>query len=417
MKKIILQSLIVFATINVTNAQVVTDTVSLGASYANQKWYSLQNDEQGTAPKSNWDIAFDCSGFGSSVYINSAIGTLLWKYPTADTSGWSTLDTTGLSTWPKLYNSDTSWTFGAFEQGINFSNPYDIGWGIYSAITHYVTGDSLFVIKLASGAYKKIWIQLLASSVYTFRYANLDGTSDTTVSLAKSGYTGKNFGYYSLQTNSALDREPLSADWDLIFTQYTAFIPTPYTVSGILHNNGVTVAHVEPIANPVAYVNWSAHTYSTAINEIGYDWKTYSGVWTLDDSLVYFVKTNAGDVWKIIPTGFGGSSNGNYIFSKEKLSAVGIKDETGNTNAILSVYPNPSSGGSTTIIYDFENTVSSAMLNVYDLSGKNIYSEKLKNDIGLHTYNLNTSAFNNGMYFVTLEFEGKRIQQKLIVQQ
>lgn len=416
MKKIILQLLIVFVAINGTNAQVVIDTVSIGASYANQKWYSLQNDEQGSAPKNNWDISFDVSGYGTSIHINSVIGTLLWKYPTADTSGWSTLDTTGLSTWPKLYNSDTSWAIGAFDKGMVTTNPFDLGWGIYNSITHIVTGDSLYVIKLASGVYKKLWIQNLSGGVYSFKYADLSGTGLQNATLTKSTYTGKNFGYYSIQTNTALDREPLSANWDLMFTQFTAFIPSAYTVSGILHNNGVTTAHIEPIANPNTFTNWSGQPFNTSINEIGYDWKTFSGVWTIDDSLVYFVKTNAGDVWKIIPTGFGGSSNGNYIFSKEKLSSVGIKDETGNTNAILSIYPNPSSGGNATIIYDFENASSSAILNVYDLSGKTIFSEKLNSSSGLHAYNLNTSAFNSGMYFVTIEFEGNRIQQKLIVQ-
>lgn len=415
MKKIILTSICALS-LYTSKAQVVIDTVSLGASYANQKWYSLQNDEQGSAPKNNWDIAFDVSGYGSSIHINSVIGTQLWKYPTTDTSGWSTLDTTGITTWTKLYNSDTSWAFGAFDKGIVIGNPNDLGWGVYSPITHIVSGDSLYIIKLASGAYKKLWIENLSGGVYSFKYADISGASLQNATLTKSTYTGKNFGYYSIQTNSALDREPISANWDLTFTQYTTFIPSAYTVAGILHNKGVKAAHVEPIANPSTFINWSSQTYNTVINTIGYDWKTYSGTWIIDDSLVYFVKTNAGDVWKIIPTGFGGSSNGNYIFSKEKLSSVGIKDETGNSKALLSIYPNPSSGGEATIIYDFENSVSSASLNVYDLSGKNIYSEKLNNNIGLHTYNLNTSAFNSGMYFVTIEFEGKRIQQKLIIQ-
>lgn len=415
MKKILLTSISALS-LFISKAQVVIDTVSLGAGYANQIWYSLQNDEQGSAPKNNWDIAFDVSEFGSSIHINSVIGTMLWKYPTADTSGWSTLDTTGLSTWPKLYNSDTSWSVGAFDIGKVTTNPFDLGWGIYNPITHIVTGDSLFVIKLANGSYKKLWIEALANGAYTFKYADINGANLQNASLLKATYTGKNFAYYSLQTNTALDREPLSADWDLTFTHYTTFIPSAYTVAGILNNKGIATAHVEPIANPNTYTNWSSQTFNTAINEIGYDWKTFTSSWEVDDSLVYFVKTSAGDIWKIIPIGFGGSANGNYIFSKEKLSTVGINNITENTQAVISIYPNPSSGGNATVIYNFENLVSSAVLNVYDLSGKNIYSEKLNNNIGLHTYNLNTSIFNSGMYIVTVEFEGNRIQQKLIIQ-
>jgi hypothetical protein len=116
-----------------------------------------------------------------------------------------------------------------------------------------------------------------------------------------------------------------------------------------------------------------------------------------------------------VPIGFGGSSTGNFIFSKEKLSSVGIKDETGNTNEILSIYPNPSIGGSTTIVYNFENIVTSAILNIYDLSGKIIYSEQLNNNSGLHTYNLNTTSLNAGLYIVSIDVDGRRLQQKLII--
>lgn len=386
MKKIILTSICALS-LYTSKAQVVIDPVSIGAGYANQKWYSLQNDEQGSAAKNNWDIAFDVSGYGTSIHINSIIGTLLWKSPSADTAGWSTVDTTGITTWTKLYNSDTTWAIGAFDKGIVVGDPYDLGWGVYSPITHIVTGDSLYIIKLSSGASLQNGI------------------------LTKSTYTGKNFGYYSIQTNAALDREALSANWDLMFTQYTTFIPNAYTVSGILSNKGVTIAQANNIGNVNTYNNWSAHTFITPINEIGYDWKTFNGVgYDITDSLIYFVKTNAGDIWKVIPTGFGGSATGNYMFSKEELSSTGITDAMGNTKSVLSIYPNPSSGGNATIIYDFENSVSSAVLNIYDLSGKNIYSEKLNNDNGLHTHNLNTSTFNSEMYFVTVEFEGKRIQ-------
>lgn len=417
MKRILLPLFVALIITNHTQAQVINDTVSIGASYANQKWYSLQNDEQGSAPKNNWDIAFDVSGFGSSIHINSLIGTLLWKYPTADTSGWSTLDTTGITAWPKLYNSDTSWAIGAFDKGMDLSNSFDLGWGEYNPTNHIVTGDSLYVIKLSNGAYKKLLIESLAGGIYSFSYADINGTNLQNALLTKSTYTGKNFGYYSIQTDLALDREPTSANWDLIFTQYTTFIPSAYTVSGILANIGVKVAKANNIDDVTTYNNWNAHTFITPINEIGYDWKAFTGTaYAIEDSLIYFVKTNAGDIWKVVPTGFGGGSTGNYMFSKELLSSVGIKDEAKNNPALLSVYPNPSVGGNTTIIYDFENSVSSVVLNVYDLSGKTVYSEKLNSNSGLHTHNLITSVLKSGMYFITIEFEGESIQQKLIIQ-
>lgn len=416
MKKTILTSISALLLL-FSQAQVVTDTVSTGAGYANQKWYSLQNDEQGSAAKNNWDLAFDVSGYGTSIHINSVIGTQLWKYPFTDTAGWSVLDTAGIASWPKLYNSDTSWSVGAFDKGMVTSDPYDLGWGVYNSFTHIVTADSLYVIKLSSGLYKKLWIENLSGGAYQFKYADISGTGTQNATLIKSVYSGKNFGYYSLQANTALDREPASANWDLLFTQYTTFIPSAYGVSGILSNKGVKVATASDIGNVTVYNNWSAHTFVSEVNEIGYDWKSFSGTgYDITDSLIYFVKTNAGDIWKVIPTGFGGSASGNFMFSKEKLNVAGIADDTGYLNAVLSVYPNPSCGGRTTIVYDLGNDLPFASLSVYDLSGRNIHSEELNSNRGLHVLELNTSAFNKGMYFITIDFEEKRMQQKLIIQ-
>lgn len=396
------------------NAQVITDTVSLGAGYANQVWYSLENDEQGNAPKNNWDIAFDASGYGTSVHINSVAGTELWKYPVADTAGWSTLDTAGLSAWPKAYNSDTSWARGAFDQGMNPGNPFDLGWGIYNPVTHIVSGDSLFVIKLANGSYKKLRMDALNAGVYTFTYADLNGNNQQTASLSKTNYAGKNFGYYSLQNNAPLDREPLSANWDLVFTQYTAFLPQAYAVTGILHNSGITTAHAEPVANPASYVSWTSHPFNSAINEIGFDWKTFTSSWAIDDSLVYFVQTADGAVWKVIPTGFGGSMSGNFIFTKEKLSAASLT-ENGITTVVLAVYPNPAGSDGVYVMYALEQSVLNVQMQLRDISGKAVFTASPERSAGLHTAHLNTAGIAPGLYMLTVEAGNQVLQQKIII--
>ena len=106
------------------SAQAVNDVVSIGAGYTDQAWYSLQNGIQGTAPKNNWDLAFDVSTMGSTVLINSVTGTTLWKYPKNDTAGWASIDTNGLATWAPHWNSDTSWAYGAIGRYANPANPF-----------------------------------------------------------------------------------------------------------------------------------------------------------------------------------------------------------------------------------------------------------------------------------------------------
>lgn len=401
-------------TVLLAQSQVVTDTVSLGAGYADQVWYSLENGVQGSAPKDNWDIAFCADLMDASIIINSAAEVTLWLYPHSDTSGWETVDTTGMTSWTPRYNSDTSWSLGAFNLPLS-SNPFDMGWGIYNTATHYVTGDSLYIIRLTNGDYKKLWLQQLADGAYDFKYANLDGSSLQNASIVKADYTGINFIYYSMQTNTVIDREPVSADWDLLFTQYTAFIPTPYNVTGVLTNYGVTVADVRGIADPETYNDYASQAFLTPINTIGYDWKTYSGAWGIEDSLLYFVKSNTGDIWKVVFTGFDGSSSGSSSFAKEKLATTAITDIQGEALANLAVYPNPAKGVYVNAVYNFENAVSSAVLSVIDITGKHIYSGALETTAGMHSAALPVSGMEAGIYFVIIEFDGNRIQQKLMI--
>jgi len=417
MKKTILASLLWAGIIN-ANAQVITDTVSIGASYANQVWYSLANDEQGTAPKNNWDVAFDASGYGSTILINSVNGVTLWKYQKSDTSGWAAIDTTGLSGWTPRWNSDTSWAYGAIGRYANPSDPYDLDWGKYNVTTHAVTGDSIYIIKLADGSYRKLVIQSLVSGVYNFKYANLDGSNTQTASFDKSLYSGKNFGYYSLQHNTALNREPNAANWDLVFGQYSALIPSGYTVTGVLSNSGVETALDSSVANTATYNNWSALTFYREINTIGYDWKTFGGTgYTIEDSTVYFVKPVNGDIWKVIMTGFGGSSNGNIIFSKEKVY-TNTADVPGipNAGSSAAIYPNPSAGQTVNVIYSFGTATEQAMITVYDMTGRAVLNGPLNGGKGLHQYLIHAGTLNPGMYIADITANGIHNQQKFIVQ-
>ena len=383
------------------------DTVSLGATYANDVYYSLTNDVQGSSPKNNWDIAFDASGFGSAIYINSATGTTLWKYPSGDISAWETADTTGISGWTAFYNSAGSWAQGAFDAGIDPTNQFDLGWGVYSMITHTVAGDSLYIIKLANGSYRKIKIDNLAGGAYNFTYANLNGTNEQTASVAKSSYTGKNFGYYSLQNNAAVDREPVSANWDLVFGQYTAFIPIPYTVTGVRLNAGATAVKVSDVADVAGFNDWQSQTFSNDITTIGYDWKAFTGAWVIEDSLLYFVKTKTGNVWKLVFSGFTGSGTGSSIFTKQFITTTSANDLLANAKAIR-MYPNPSNGEA---VHISMNDVAKAEVRVMDMTGKIVAEQTAQAE----EVRLETAGLKSGMYLVSVVADGQKSVQKLVI--
>lgn len=407
-----------------SNAQVVIDTVSVGAGYSNQKWYSLANDEQGTQPKDNWDLAFEISGYTASILGNvQKTNFAIYKAPYSITQ-YAAIDTAGVNGWPVLYNSDTTWSVGAFNRTAILSNPNDLGWGTYNSSTHIITGDSCYVVKLSAASYKKLKLVDLNGGVYSFEYANIDGSNAQSQTITKSNYPGKNFVYFDLTNNAAIDREPVSANWDLTFVKYISFVPSgpgtfsPYGVTGVLSNKGVTVAQANNVASPDTYNNWSAHTQGTAINEIGYDWKEINMstfAWDIKMDTVYFVKAKTGDIWKLRFTKFTGSSSGNFILSKEKLSTVGVLDFNGNVSKV-SLYPNPSSKSTTALLFSTEEQFPDVSVSVMDVAGKLISTEKLVVASGFNRYELNTANLENGIYFVQLTAGANTITQKLIKQ-
>lgn len=417
MKRQVLSMLMLAATATATQAQTVTDSVMLGTGYANQVWYSLANDEQGSAAKNNWDIAFDMVNIMSSIHINSASGVMLWNYPKGDKSAWASIDTNGLSTWSPRYNTDTSWAVGAMGAYADPSNWLDVDWGQYDMSTHQITGDSIYIIKLVSGDYKKLYIEKLSGGTFYFKFANLDGTSEKSEQVNKSQFTDKNLGYYSIVNEAAVNREPNADKWDLVFTQYTAFIPVPYTITGVLQNRGVSVAKAANIPNKGSYTGWQAHTFMSEINTIGYDWKTHvgMGVYSVQDSLVFFVgidKQASADIWKVIFTGFE-AADGKFVFTKEKLAAASVSNIEGKT-ATMALYPNPANGSNVQVVYNLQANSKTAMLQVTDIAGRTVFAQPLDKTAGTHTYML-PNSFSSGLYIVSVTTDAGRVQQKLVV--
>lgn len=387
------------------NAQV-TDTVSTGLGYANEVYYSLENDEVKTIERNNWDLAFDAGGYGSSILTNGANGVELYLYQNGDTSNWDNIDTAGLSTWPILYNADSTWSEGAVtRRGADYA-----GWGNYSFITHHVIADSLFIIKTSNGDFKKLWVDRLASGSYYFKYDDILGGNEVLDTIVKSNYTGKNFGYYSIDADQEVDREPTSESWDIVFTKFVTN-SINYGVTGILANNGVEIMKVSGLSTIDA--TEQDGVYSTNISTIGWDWKSYdymSGTYTIEEDLTFFVKTAQGDVWKLILTGFGGSANGNYMFSKEKVFSVGTEDVQLSQ---VATYPNPVSDELNVV---FNQTLQEELvINIYSVSGVIVSTQSFQSNSGVNTISFNVSGLASGLYLVNIAGQETSIQTNILV--
>ena len=290
---------------------------------------------------------------------------------------------------------------------------FDLGWGTYNSITHIVSGDRIFLLKLANGVYKKLIIDQLTGGEFTFHYADLDGSNLVETSVSKSNYAGKNFCYYSLQNNVSLDREPLANSWDLLFTKYVVDLGGGYLygVTGVLANAGIQVAQANSVNN-VLTESWQGHSFDDNIGTIGWDWKSFNMTtfaYEIEDSLVYFIEDEIGNIHKVVFTGFGGSSTGDFIFTKELVNAVGL---TEFKNEILNVYPNPASGIINVIFSSNDNEIA---LSIVDLSGRTVASRELNVNTGMAQESIDISHLNSGVYLLTLRTSKGIATQKISI--
>lgn len=312
---------------------VKNQSLSYGAAYANDVYYSLKNGVISTVPRATWDLAFSVYSMSSSIIINESTGVLLKAFPNSWTWA-STTDTTGFVNWTSLRNSDTSWETGAFNA--NATGYPNYGWGIYNPVSHNIEnaeGGKLYIIKFADKSCKKVWIETKLSSLqkYSFRFANLDGSNEHVISSLDLSASKANFVYYSLQNNTRLDREPDTKTWDLLFTRWEDIDnATPYMVAGVLQNyiakggapgaiQDLGVKAIDFTTTDPSTISYTDGQFSTNINTIGWKWKTFNNGWSVPTNKYYIVKDKAGRIYQIQFLTFGGSGTGNFSFNIKQL--------------------------------------------------------------------------------------------------
>ena len=99
---------------------------------------------------------------------------------------------------------------------------------------------------------------------------------------------------------------PPNEDWDLKFTQYTHVFHSPsqpYVVTGALLNRfNTTAARIEnkPF-NDVVFDDIASLTFSSNMDYIGYDWKTFdftNSIYIVHSEVTYIVRTSQGGYYK-----------------------------------------------------------------------------------------------------------------------
>jgi hypothetical protein len=145
---------------------------------------------------------------------------------------------------------------------------------------------------------------------------------------------------------------------------------------------------------------------------IGSDWKyfdmnTFS--YSVTDSLVYFVQSLSGDIYKFVPLSFSGQSEGKTVFTHELVSMVNISEN--NAEAGLRIFPNPASDQ---VNIDLTGlTTEKVTLEIYDLSGRLLLQQEQMNSA--NTLKLSVQEFKKGLYLLQLRTAEKVYSQQLIV--
>lgn len=381
----------------------ISDSVVLGPGYANDIYYSFENGVVATVPRTNWDIGFHTTVWTASIITNGAAGVLLYTYPKSDTSGWNTVDTTGITGWNILYDSEDDWEEGAFNR--HQSGHPDYGWGKYNPINHDVVGDSLYILKTLDGAYRKIWIirKNSINNIYSIRNSNLDGSDDKITELDISPYRNINFVHYSFSTAALLAREPDTASWDILFTKYMAIQPDSslYPVVGVINNFNVYTNEFYPVGPD--FNDWTSAPLDSTKSPIGWEWKTFdmnSFSWTVGDSTAFFMHSRNKDIFKLAFTKYEGSSTGKIVFDKTAISPSGIPAVRPGQAEVL-VYPNPVRNQLNILLGD--EVRGPVQVSLFDMTGKRVFSSEQEASGSTLSLRLPATSVCNGLHLLRVE--------------
>ncbi len=426
MKRQILHLGLLLATSQCLSAQELQE-LNAGAGYANQSYYSFASGDETLVANDAWDLAFSVAADEAGIFTNESSGSSMGQplpyielYDALSTDFGDQPEPSTLEDF-QVFNAEKSWSKGALNEIGDPSDPLDLGWGIQDANSQNVEGERVFVVKLRNGQYRKLQIQSLIDGVYTFRYANLDGSNETTKSINKTDHAGSTLAYFSFATGGTVSVEPADG-FDLFYCRYITPFPVPGTsdlvptgVMGVLSGPGVQVAQANSVdPATVSFDDW-ADSLSADMDVIGYDWKAFSGTsWLIYQNIAYFVQTPAGEIWKLNFTDFGGSLTGKAIFEKEKVGDVNAVNLTNAPLSDMGIYPNPAKAEAN-LVFTAKTPTSDAMLTLTDASGKAVFQTKLNVNKGLNGFVLPTQQWEGGVYFASLSINNQVATMKLVV--
>lgn len=337
MKKIIYAALfvaMVFSSCNDEDSKPIdtekydSTLIAMGANQIYDVFYSFTGGEVLKLERSKWDIALSANPQSATVRINDGAGIKL--YSAGGINDWANISEAAVTPENQLFNSASDWYTGAFNANIDLSDWTNVGWGTYNPTTHFVDGDSVYILEFADETLKKFAIDKRDGGTheYFLRWADIDGNNEISEAVDPDSYADQLFVYYSVSNNNQVTDKIPATSWDLLFTTYSDLVPSGpgtfsnYTVTGVLVNPAVKVAKVSDVPVEEAQYTDSSDGFKEVANSIGYEWKSFNMEtyeYEIVPDLSYFVLNADSVLYQLYFTGYTGTSGGDITFKSKKV--------------------------------------------------------------------------------------------------
>ncbi|MBM3399021.1 MAG: hypothetical protein FJY15_00470 [Bacteroidetes bacterium] len=279
-------------------------TFTMGDNYENQVWFEFSTQKTASNAFGIWDIGFSWSE-KNNIIINTGKHS---AYAVTYVEGANFRDFSYVDV------SKHDWIFdnpNGHLDSLSFSGC----WESYQ-MGKAKPKDRLYIINRGAdslGSKKFIKLKMLGreGASYHFQWGSLTDTVPHDVYIStKNDY---NFAYFSFSDEKEVFNEPFTRDnWDMIITTYkqtvteeTLGITLPYILRGVLTNpNKVKVLELNNIVefNAIDLKYAKALVLSDFLNEIGYDWKTWSltaNKYTVNQKKIFIILDAKGNYFKM----------------------------------------------------------------------------------------------------------------------
>lgn len=297
-----------------------------GPNQQNQVYIDLSTNTTTTIQRDNWDLGF-YSGNEFRVVINGSIAMAVAELSITDIDAISSSTQEVIDLQPQVavgtFDSSNIAYVDAFNGNINATaieliSDTDSENNVYLVnLGNEVGTDTPATGSVALDGESRGWLKLrvLQNGVnYILQYADLDDTTHHEVTINKD--VNYNFTFFSFNTETIVNVEPESTNWDLNFTVFTdevfagpdsygAYIYADFVASNNLENVGIYKIDTDVDAytyDDFSYLDIDNSSFSNDQRGIGSSWRNGGGpgsLPSLKENVFYIVNDANGNYYKL----------------------------------------------------------------------------------------------------------------------